>query len=52
MKAGFPRNPAFILFRPGPPIPPYDVNAAFMSSQQHEGGIHAVWARRRRGIRG
>jgi hypothetical protein len=51
MKAGFPRNPAFILFWPGPAISSYDLNAAFMSSQPHEGGIHAVWARRRRGIR-
>jgi hypothetical protein len=30
---------------PGPlpgPAPGYDMDAAFMSSQQHEGGIHAV----------
>jgi hypothetical protein len=28
---------------PGPAISSYDVNAAFMSSQPHESGIHAVW---------
>jgi hypothetical protein len=28
---------------PGPAAPSYDVNAAFMSFQPHEGGIHAVW---------
>jgi hypothetical protein len=26
-----------------PVIPSYDMNAAFMSFQQHERGIHAVW---------
>jgi len=26
----------------GPAIPSYDVDAAFMSSQPHESGIHAV----------
>jgi hypothetical protein len=29
---------------PGPAIPSYDLNAAFMSSQPHESGIHAVWS--------
>ena len=28
---------------PGPAVPSYDLNAAFMSFQPHESGIHAVW---------
>jgi hypothetical protein len=28
---------------PGPAVPSYDVNAAFMSFQPHESGLHAVW---------
>ena len=28
---------------PRPAIPSYDMNAAFMSFQAHESGIHAVW---------
>jgi hypothetical protein len=28
---------------PGPALPSYDVNAAFMAFQPHESGIHAVW---------
>jgi hypothetical protein len=28
---------------PGPAPSSYDVNAAFMSFEQHESGIHAVW---------
>ena len=27
----------------GPAVPSYDLNAAFMSFQPHESGIHAVW---------
>jgi hypothetical protein len=29
---------------PGPAIPSYDVDAAFMLFQQHESGIHALWS--------
>ena len=29
---------------PGPAFPSYDVNAAFMSFQPHESGIHVVWS--------
>ena len=28
---------------PGPAVPSYDLNAAFMSFQPHESGVHAVW---------
>jgi hypothetical protein len=28
---------------PGPALSSYDLNAAFMSFQPHESGIHAVW---------
>jgi hypothetical protein len=28
---------------PGPPLSSYGMNAAFMSFQPHESGIHAVW---------
>jgi hypothetical protein len=28
----------------GPALPSYDLNAAFMSCQEHESGIHAVWS--------
>ena len=29
---------------PGPAVPSYGMNAAFMSSQPRESGIHAVWS--------
>ena len=37
--------PAPVTADPGPALSSYDImNAAFMSSQPHESGIHAVWS--------
>jgi hypothetical protein len=37
-------SPTPVTADPGRALPSYDVNAAFTSSQPHEGGIHAVWS--------
>jgi hypothetical protein len=46
-RAAMPVLPQRLLYTlvtadPGPALPSYDMDAAFMSSQPHESGIHAV----------